>query len=83
MIPHMLPRVNTPAARHGHQGCTVELRHAWESLRYRFHEDHDRWSERELAHLRFLRWLAESGRLAADGYRPWDGAAPAKHDAAL
>jgi hypothetical protein len=34
------------------------------ALHARFQEGHDLFSERELAHLRFLRWLREEGRLA-------------------
>jgi hypothetical protein len=46
---------------------TVEEWRAWQWLRLRFNEDHDLWTGRELAHLRFLRWLAQTGRLADDG----------------
>ncbi|HEX8918332.1 MAG TPA: hypothetical protein VF898_07505 [Chloroflexota bacterium] len=37
---------------------------ALEALRTRFQQDHDLLSERERAHLRFLRWLVDSGRVA-------------------
>ena len=40
---------------------------AWHQLRQRYAEDHDLWTVREFAHLRFLRWLAQTGRLVADG----------------
>ena len=33
------------------------------ALRHRFAPHHDRFSARELAHLRFLRWLFQTGRL--------------------
>ncbi len=29
--------------------------------------DHELWSPHEIAHLRFLRWLAKMGRLVEDG----------------
>jgi hypothetical protein len=37
----------------------------FERLRARYQEAQDTWSEHELAHLRFLRWLHQSGRLDA------------------
>jgi hypothetical protein len=36
---------------------------AFQTLRARYEEDHDRFTERERARLRFLRWLHEAGRL--------------------
>jgi hypothetical protein len=36
-----------------------------ERLRLRYQRAHDFWSERELAHLRFLRWLVLTGRLVS------------------
>jgi hypothetical protein len=38
--------------------------HALRALRTRYHLDRDLWSERERAHLHFLRWIYQSGRLA-------------------
>lgn len=40
---------------------------AWQRLRLRFQQDRDLWTPREEAHLRFLRWLVETGRLVPDG----------------
>jgi hypothetical protein len=37
---------------------------ALEALRVRFLEDHDLFSGREWVHLRFLRWLVRTGRVA-------------------
>ena len=34
------------------------------TLRSRYQQDHDLFSAQELAHLRFMRWLYLSGRLA-------------------
>lgn len=48
---------------------TTELRNgsperlALQRLRVRYQQDHDLFSGREFAHLRFLRWLHRSGRL--------------------
>ena len=36
-------------------------------LHLRYQQDHDLLSAREVAHLRFLRWLAVTGRLVEDG----------------
>jgi hypothetical protein len=41
-----------------------EERHALHTLRERYQHDHDFFSARELARLRFLRWLYETGRVA-------------------
>lgn len=38
---------------------------ALEALRNRYHENRDLFAERELARLRFLRWLYETGRVAS------------------
>ena len=38
--------------------------HALRTLRARFQQDHDLFSSPELARLRFLRWLYQTGRLA-------------------
>jgi hypothetical protein len=35
------------------------------AVRARYHDHHDLFSERELAHLRCLRWLHQTGRLEA------------------
>jgi len=48
---------------------TSEERSALQRLRARYQQSADLLTERELAHLRFLRWLAHSGRLAEDGGR--------------
>ena len=44
-------------------GFTREERHALWALRERYQHDHDLFSARELAHLRVLRWLYETGRV--------------------
>lgn len=36
---------------------------AFERLRTRYQEAQDTWSEHELGHLRFLKWLRQSGQL--------------------
>jgi hypothetical protein len=46
---------------------TPEVWNALLRLRARYQQTADLWSERELAHLQFLRWLAENGRLVEDG----------------
>jgi hypothetical protein len=38
---------------------------ALRGLRARYHEHADLFSDRELAHLHFLRWLFQTGRLSA------------------
>jgi hypothetical protein len=40
---------------------------ALQRLRARYQQNPDLWTERELAHLRFLRWLVQSGWLVEDG----------------
>ena len=42
---------------------TAEEARTIETLRLRCQADHDLFSQRELAHLRFLRWRIASGRL--------------------
>lgn len=42
-------------------------------LRTQYQQNLDLWTERELAHLHFMRWLVETGRLAGDGDSPEDG----------
>jgi hypothetical protein len=37
-----------------------------ERLRMRYQRDPDVWTERELARLRFMQWLVQTGRLAFD-----------------
>jgi hypothetical protein len=46
---------------------TVEEWCALQWLRARHQQSADLLTERELAHLRFLRWLAQSGLLVEDG----------------
>lgn len=56
--------------KHTVPGCTGTATewHAWERLRLRYQdEDHDLWTQTELAHLQFLRWLTQNGRLFEDG----------------
>jgi peroxiredoxin len=53
---------------------TTYSREQWrilQQLRVRYRLDHDRWSERELAHLNFMRWLVQTGRL--DGMEGLEG----------
>ena len=40
-------------------------REAFLALRTRYQQSHDLLDERELAHLRFIRWLCQTGRIAA------------------
>jgi hypothetical protein len=50
--------------------CTDFTRDEWQMvqrLRLRYQQDHDLLSARQMAHLRFLRWLAVTGRLVEDG----------------
>jgi hypothetical protein len=63
MFPHTLRQ----AADADNPEYTVEEWRAWQWLRIRLKEDSNDWSDRELAHLSFLRWLAVSGRLVEDG----------------
>ncbi len=42
---------------------TEQEARALEALRLRFQQDHDLFSAREWAHMRFLRWLVRTGRL--------------------
>jgi hypothetical protein len=44
---------------------TVREREAFIALRIRYQQSHDLLDERELAHLRFIRWLCQTGRIAA------------------
>jgi hypothetical protein len=44
---------------------TAEERRALRRLRRRYHDQQEGWSESELAHLCFLRWLHRTGRLMA------------------
>jgi hypothetical protein len=65
----MFARTPPQEAGADHPEYTVEERRAWQWLRLRLQDGHDRWTERELAHLRFARWLAVTGRLVEDGGR--------------
>jgi hypothetical protein len=47
------------------EAVTAALKGAWQALRNRYQEDRDLFTDRELAYLRFLRWLVRTGRLAA------------------
>jgi hypothetical protein len=76
MNPSMNPSMRPYAASSSIPGDTVDEWRAWLWLRRRYQEDLDLWTARELAHLRFLRWLAQNGRLAEDGYRPEVDAPP-------
>jgi hypothetical protein len=42
-----------------------------EALQSRYRNDHDIFSPRELAHLRFLRWSVDSGRLRTELDTPY------------
>jgi hypothetical protein len=42
---------------------TVQEMNRLQSLRERYQQDHDLFSEPEMARLRFLRWMRETGRL--------------------
>ena len=60
---------------------TPEEWSALQRLCTRYQQSADLLTERELAHLRFLRWLAQTGRLAEDGGRAAaevDAKAPAR-----
>lgn len=46
---------------------TPEVWGTLQRLRARYRQDADLWTERELAHFCFLRWLAQTGRLVEDG----------------
>jgi hypothetical protein len=63
----MFPRTLPQAAGADYPEYTLEEWRAWQWLRLRLQEGHNLWSVRELAHLRFLRWLAVTGRLVEDG----------------
>jgi hypothetical protein len=63
----MFPRISLQVTDADNPEHTVEEWHAWQWLRSRLKESTNPWSGRELAHLRFLRWLAQTGRLAEDG----------------
>jgi hypothetical protein len=63
----MFPRTLPQAAGADHPEYTLEEWRAWQWLRLRLQESPNLWSAHELAHLRFLRWLAVSGRLVEDG----------------
>jgi hypothetical protein len=42
---------------------TTQERRALRLLRARYRQDHDLCTQRERAHLRFMRWLCQTGRL--------------------
>jgi uncharacterized protein YciI len=50
--------------------CSDFTRDEWQMLQrlhLRYQQDHDLLTAHEVAHLRFLRWLAVTGRLVDDG----------------
>jgi hypothetical protein len=50
--------------------CSDFTRDEWQvvqQLRFRYQQGHDLLSEHEVAQLRFLHWLAVTGRLVEDG----------------
>ncbi len=47
------------------EAVTAEQTRAWQALRIRYRENQDLFTSRELAHLRFVRWLVRTGRLGA------------------
>jgi hypothetical protein len=53
--------------RSAHPDFTLDEWHTLQHLRLRYQQDHDLLSAREVARLRFLRWLAVTGRLVEDG----------------
>jgi hypothetical protein len=55
----MAVRTGAPRTR----GLTTEERRTLDALRERYRGDRDLFSARELARLRFVRWLVQSGRL--------------------
>jgi hypothetical protein len=63
MVQRMSPHTECPSR----PAYTADEWRALQSLRLRYQEGRDLWSERELAHLRFVRWLAQNGRQAEDG----------------
>ncbi|HEX6817474.1 MAG TPA: hypothetical protein VF120_03805 [Ktedonobacterales bacterium] len=70
MLPFSTPDSNAvpmfPAA-------TLEGWSTLQRLRTQYQQNLDLWTERELAHLLFMRWLVETGRLADDGGSPENG----------
>lgn len=58
----MTTHINHPTT-FGPPSFTDEEIRALETVRLRFQRDHDVLSDRERAHLCFLRWLVRSGRL--------------------
>jgi hypothetical protein len=54
-----------PRGATAEEAATAELTRAWQGLRNRYLQDQDLFTARELAHLRFLRWLVRTGRLTA------------------
>lgn len=66
--PRMLP-FSTPSSKtiSSYPTYTPEVYGAFLRLRARYQQGADLWDERELAHLRFVRWLVQTGRLVEDG----------------
>lgn len=64
MTPHMSPLSDAVPT---YLTYTPEQWSALQRLRVRYQQSADLWDERELAHLRFLRWLVQTGRLVDDG----------------
>jgi hypothetical protein len=60
MIPHNAMVTPRPLP-----GFTLDERLALRTLGERYHQGHDLCSVRELAHLRFLRWLYETSRVVS------------------
>jgi hypothetical protein len=52
-----------PRSASTEESGTAALTRAWQALRDRYREVLDLFTARELAHLRFLRWLVRTGRL--------------------
>jgi hypothetical protein len=55
----------TPRGATTEEAVSAVQTRAWQALRNRYREDQDLFTARELAHLRFLRWLVRTGRLDA------------------
>ena len=58
----MMTTTHEPAAI-ADTAFTVEQARALEAMRSRFREHHDLFTRRELARLRFLRWLVRTARV--------------------
>jgi peroxiredoxin len=66
----MIPRMVGQTASPGNAGLTLDQWRAWQWLRVHLREERDRWTDRALVHLRFLRWLTQSGRRRPAEGRP-------------